>query len=394
MTNAYDWLDDALDRLQADQLVRRRRCVVPLGDGWCEVDGRRLRSFASNDYLNLAGDPRVIAAARKALDECGVGARASALVVGRTQWHERLEQRLAEFENAPGIILFPTGYAANTGAIAALAGPGDVIYSDELNHASLIDGCRLSRAHVVIYPHCDARALDEQLAAEMPGQFRRRLIVSDSLFSMDGDACPLPQLSDLADRFDAMLLVDEAHATGVFGEHGRGLAERAGLEGRRMARVGTLSKAVGCLGGFVAGTKSLADLLWNRARPLVFSTALPPALCAAACASLDIIESEPWRREHLHALADRLRDGLAALGLAVPSGGIGPVVPVVLHEPSAVMEAAARLEERGILVAAIRPPSVPPATSRLRIALNVAHDQGDVDRLLAELAEITVVAPP
>lgn len=359
-------------------------------DGWCEVDGRRLRNFASNDYLNLAHDERLIAAARNAAASAGVGSRASALVIGRTDWHARLEERLAKFERQEAAILFPTGYAANVGTVAALVGRGDVVFSDEMNHASLIDGCRLARAEIRVFPHSDIEALQTQL--QNAADFRRRLIVTDGLFSMDGDVAPLRELCDLAERYDAALLVDEAHATGVLGVEGRGSSEWLEVEDRVTVRVGTLSKGIGALGGFVAGSNRLIEWLWNRARTQMFSTALPPSVCAAACAALDIIETESWRRSHLKALSRQLCDGLAELGQTTPEPVAGPIVPIMLHQPGAALAAAEELEERGILVAAIRPPTVPEGTSRLRIALTCAHEPDDVARLLTTLADILATA--
>jgi 8-amino-7-oxononanoate synthase len=385
MTDALDWLPAQLAELHEQGLARRRRSVIRFPDGWCEIDGRRLRNFASNDYLNLAHDPRLIEAARAALSTTGVGSGASALVTGRTHWHARLEERLARFERQPAAILFPTGYAANAGTIAALAGESDAVFSDRLNHASLIDGCRLSGAKLRVYRHNELERLDRELQKACDA--RRRLIVTDAVFSMDGHAAPLPALCDLADRHQAMLLVDEAHATGVLGEHGRGAAELLGIEDRVTVRVGTLSKALGALGGFVAGPLELIDWLWNRARTQMFSTALPPAVCAAACAALEIVESEPDRRRNLLARCDRFRRQLADAGLQTPAGGIGPIVPVLLQDPRRTVAAAARLEEQGFLVAAIRPPTVPRGTSRLRITLTAAHSDDDLAALLQALVE-------
>ncbi len=390
MPDSMGWLNDELEDLHGLQLFRERRRVVPLGNGWCEVDGRRLRCFASNDYLNLAGDERLKAAAREAIGKAGVGARASALVVGRTDWHARLEERLASFERQEAAVLFPTGYAANVGTVSALVERGDVVFSDRMNHASLIDGCRLSRAEVCIYPHSDVDTLAAQL--QTSSGFRRRLIVSDSLFSMDGDVARLPELCDLADRYDAMLLIDEAHATGVLGESGRGVAEWLKLEDRGIVRVGTLSKAAGALGGFVTGDRSLIDWIWNRARTQVFSTALPPSVCAAACVAFDIIESEPWRRERLAMLSELLRSRLRELGLSMPPASVGPIMAVVLNDAGAALSAAGQLEERGMLVPAIRPPTVPEGTSRLRITLSCAHAEDDVERLSGALADVLATA--
>ncbi|HUG91982.1 MAG TPA: 8-amino-7-oxononanoate synthase [Planctomycetaceae bacterium] len=385
LTIALPWLADDLDDLARQNLRRERRTVTPLPDGRCRVEDRTLVNFASNDYLNLANDPRVVEAARQAFGEAGAGARASALVCGRTAWHEQLEARLATFERQEAAVLFPTGYAANVGTIAALAGPDDLVCCDRLNHSSLVDGCRLSRAKLLVYRHDRldrlARALHKARTR------RRRLIVTDGVFSMDGVLAPLRALCELADKFDAALIVDEAHASGVFGEHGRGAAEHLGVEDRGIVRIGTLSKAVGALGGFVAGPQPLIDWLWNTARTQMFSTALPPAVCAAATAAIDIIESEPWRRERLHALSERLRQPLAAARIRTVPNSTGPIVPVVVGLPEAAVAAGRALEEAGFLVASNRPPTVPRGTSRLRISLTCAHGEDDVDRLAGALVQ-------
>ena len=385
MSGILGWIGDELREWAADGLLRRRRCVQPRGDGWCEIDGRRVLNFASNDYLNLASDPRVIAAAAAVLSECGVGSRASALVCGRSQWHELLEQRLAEFEGQPAAILFPTGMAANLGTVAALAGPGDVVLCDRLNHASLVDGCRLSRATLRVYRHDDLSVVAREL--RQASAARRRWIVTDSVFSMDSDFAPLRELCDLAQQFDAALIVDEAHGTGVFGVRGRGAAEQLGVEDRIAVRIGTLSKAVGVLGGFVAGSQELIDFLWNRARPQVYSTALPPALCAAALAALDIISAEPQRRARLAAAASTFRQMLFAAGIEPSPNSVGPIVPIPLKDPQAAVRVANRLEEQGFLVGAIRPPTVPRGTSRLRIVVTTAHSDEDLQRLATAVSD-------
>ncbi|MEX0704659.1 MAG: 8-amino-7-oxononanoate synthase [Planctomycetales bacterium] len=379
----FAWLATGLAELDGEGLLRGRRSVAALPDGWCEVDGRRLRNFASNDYLGLAHDPRLIEAARGALSG-GVGAGASPLVAGRGEWHARLEQRLAAFEGQPAAVLFPTGYAANLGTIAALAGRGDAVFCDRLNHASLVDACRLSGARLRVYRRDRLEDFERELAKAAGAA--RRFVVTDSLFSMDGDAAPLPELCALAEKHDALLIVDEAHATGVFGARGRGIAEWQGVEERVAVRVGTLSKAIGAVGGFVAGPRTLVDWLWNRARTQIYSTALPPAMCAAACAAIDVIEQEPERRERLRATAQRFRHELRGAGLLVPATCVGPIVPVILDGPRRAMRVAAELEDEGFLVAAIRPPTVPRGTSRLRITLTAAHSDRDVEELAAAVA--------
>lgn len=354
-------------------------------DGECEIDGRPLSNFASNDYLGLAADPRLADAAKGALSEAGVGARASALVTGRTEWHARLEQALARFEGQEAAMLFPTGYAANVGTIAALIEDDDVVFCDRLNHASLIDGCRLSGAKLRVFRHSELETLEREL--QKAGGFRRRLIVTDAVFSMDGDVAPLCELCDLAERFDADVLVDEAHGTGVFGERGRGVCEQLSVENRVAVRVGTLSKAVGTLGGFVAGPQTLIDWLWNKARPQVFSTALPPAICAAATAAIEIIQDEPELRVHLWRNCEFVRRELVAWC----GNSVGPIIPIVLGDPDRVIAAQRKLEERGCLVAAIRPPTVPQGTSRLRISLSAAHDQAALQNLVDAFREVVPI---
>jgi 8-amino-7-oxononanoate synthase len=378
VTDVTRWMVEELARLDRAGLRRRRRTVTPLPHGECEVDGRRLINFASNDYLGLAGDPRLREAARRVIEEVGVGAGASALISGRTVWHERLEQRIAEFEGTDAALLFPTGYAANTGTVAALAGRGDVVFSDQLNHASLIDGCRLSRADVRVYRHADIAHLAEELSRSVGA---RRLIATDGVFSMDGNLAPLDVLSHLAEQHGAMLLVDEAHGTGVLGEHGRGAHEVLGVNSPNVICIGTLSKAIGAAGGFVCGSGELIEFLWNCARTQVFSTAMPPAVCAAACVALDIIREEPERRRHLMTIARQLHATLSARGLPVPQEVVTPILPVIVGDAEAAVRISTRLAQEGLFVPAIRPPTVPEGTSRLRISLSAAHSYAAVERL-------------
>ncbi len=382
MTN-WAWLKPELDRLHEQRLFRRVREVTSLPEAWCLVEGRRLRNFAGNDYLNLSHDPRVIEAACVAAQEAGTGSTASALVCGRTPWHAALETQLAQFKGEEAAILFPTGYAANLGTLAALAGTEDIVLCDRLNHASLVDGCRLSGAKFRVYRHDDLAGLEAQL--HKATGFRRRLIVTDSVFSMDGDVAPLPELCALAERFDALLIVDEAHATGVFGTDGHGIAEAQGVAGRVSVSIGTLSKALGGLGGFVAGSTDLIDYLRNHARPQMFSTALPPAQCAAASAALRIIQAEPERRQLLLKGSARLAQSLRDAGLNLGGQPAGPIIPVLLNDPAKALAVARELESAGYLVAAIRPPTVPQGTSRLRITLTTATAGASSQALAGQL---------
>ena len=388
MSAPLDWLSDAIEPLQTGGLWRSRRCVTPLADGWCEQAGRRLRNLAGNDYLNLAHDPRVISAMQDAASAAGSGVTASALVSGRTPWHQQLEQELAQFHDEASAVLFPTGYAANLGTIAALAGSDDVIFCDRMNHACLVDGCRLSGAKLRIYRHTEL----DRLAAELvkANEFQRKWIVTDSVFSMEGDLAPLDQLCDLAEAHGASIILDEAHAFGLLGDQGRGVAELFNAESRVAVRIGTLSKALGALGGFVVGSQELTDWLWNRARTQMFSTALPVPLCAAAMAALDIVKGEPDRRQNVIRLAEELRVRLRDSGFEVPAG-IGPIVPVILGSPEWALDAAAHLATAGYLVAAIRPPTVPQGTSRLRITVNAACSEQDLEGIVAALAGWQIV---
>jgi len=377
-------LEEQVAQFRSGGLFREAQQVVPLGNGWCGVDGEKVRNLASNDYLNLAHDPGVIEAAQMAFEESGAGSGASALVSGRGPWLVQLEEKLAEFERQEAAIVFPTGYAANVGTLGALIARKDTVFCDRLNHASLVDGCRLCGARLRVFRH-DALDVLERELEKAPAE-AGRWIVTDSVFSMDGRVALLPELCHLAERYDAYLIVDEAHGTGVYGTHGRGVAELTGTEDRLTVRIGTLSKAAGCLGGFVAGSRALIDVLRNSARTQMFSTALPGPICAAACRALDIIVAEPGRRERLHQLADLFRKELAHFDLPVCDQSAGPIVPILLGEPQLAVSVARRVLAEGFLVAAIRPPTVPLGTSRLRVSLTSALREADVRALAVAVA--------
>ncbi len=381
----FDWITHELRALDESGLRRRMRVCEPLPRGRCRVDGIDFVNFASNDYLGLAGDLRVIAAALDATARYGTGARASSLVSGRTPLHAELERDIAVFEGTEAAVLFPTGFAANVGAIGSLVEAGDVVFCDRLNHASLIDGCRLSGARLRVYSHHDLSQLLSEL--DKAKDARRRLIVTDSLFSMDGDAAPLAELFVLAARSESMLLIDEAHATGVYGANGQGLCEEAGLDGQACVRVGTLSKAIGSQGGFVAGTEALCEWLRNTARPQMFSTALTPGACGAALESLRLIRAEPSRRVRVRDLARQLRSELLAAGWTATGEVDCPIVPLIVGEPQVAVSLSQRLLQHGFLVPAIRPPTVPRGTSRLRISLTAEHTSEDIRRCGEWLAD-------
>ncbi len=380
-----EWIGRELDALDEKGLLRRLAERAGSQSVRLMLDDRELVNFGSNDYLALAAEPELRDAVARAMDEEGWGSGASPLLTGHGSSHQLLEERLARFEGTEAALVFSSGYAANSGTVAALVGPGDVVFTDRKNHASLLDGCRLSRADVRVYPHCDCGRLKELLAKA--GGYRRRLIVTDSLFSMDGDLAPLGDLADLAEQYDSMLMVDEAHATGVFGPRGRGVAELLGVEDRVDVRVGTLSKALGSGGGFVAGSRRLIEWLVNRARPYVFSTAAPAAVAAAAIAALDIVESEPQRRQRLLSRAESLRGELGRQGWETGRSA-SQIIPIVVGEPDRAVAMSAALGRQGLYVPAIRPPTVPDGESCLRISLTHGHDERMIGDLLTALRAV------
>jgi len=380
-----DWIGPALAELDEQEL--RRRLVVRGGPQGARIvfDGRELVNFGSNDYLALAADPRLAQAAAEAAQGEGFGGGASPLVTGFGRSHLELQDELADFEQTEAALVFGSGYAANTGTIAALVGPGDVVLPDRKNHASLWDGCRLSRADVRPYPHADVRRLEELL--DKSATYRRRLIVTDGLFSIDGDLAPLGELARLARRYQAMLLVDEAHATGVFGHHGRGTCEAAGVQADVDVRIGTLSKALGSVGGFVAGPRKLIDWLVARARSYIFSTALPGPGAAAARAALGIVRQDARPRAELLRRAEGLRDEIGRQGWKIGRPA-GQIVPLIVGTPGRALQLAAQLRERGLLVPAIRPPTVPEGEACVRISLTWGHTPEMIDQLLQALGEL------
>jgi 8-amino-7-oxononanoate synthase len=387
MSDPLSWVDDALADLDERGLRRTltARSGPQRGDR-ITIDGQTLVNFGSNDYLGLAADPRIAAAVKDAINKYGWGSGASPLVTGRSDLHAELERKLAEFEGSEAALLFPSGYAANVGTITALVGKGDAVYSDELNHASIIDGCRLSGAAVHVYRHGDVEHLQGLLGREA-ADLRRRLIVTDSLFSMRGDFAPLKELACLARDYRSMLFVDEAHATGIFGDSGRGVCEELGLEQTALIRAGTLSKSLGSHGGFVAGAQRIIDWLTNRARPYVFSTAAPSAAAAAALAALEIVGNEPARRDRLETLWLHMGYRLVSQGLTQPTS-MSQIVPILLGDADRTMAASAELRRRGFFVPAIRPPSVPEGQSLLRISLTCLHTAQQIDDLVAALVEV------
>ena len=383
MADPLGWIDDEIDRLQESQLFREfsTRESPPVA-GLVQIDGKQFINFGSNDYLGISANNELVLAVQNSVSQHGFGSGASPLINGRGTLHRRLESELAKFECTESALLFPTGYAANVGTICSLVGPGDVVFSDALNHASIIDGCRLSGAKIVVYPHLDNSEL-ERLVSES-GIFRRRLIVTDGLFSMDGDFADLAALCEISTRYGAMLMVDEAHATGVMGNTGKGCCEKFDVAGQVDVVVGTLSKALGCIGGFVAGSENLIKYLFNSARSQIFSTAQPEVVAAAALAALKIVQTEPQRRLQIHENSEYLRDSLMAAGYEI-CGSESQIIPVLIGENDKLLRVAERMQASGLFVPAIRPPSVPKNGGRLRVSLASTHTREHLEMLLKSL---------
>lgn len=376
-----------LDDLRRRDMYRVRRTLDGPQGREVVIDGRPLLNFCSNDYLGLAGDVRIARAFKRGVDRWGTGAGASHLICGHTAAHEELEEALAEFTGRPRALLYGSGYAANVGVINALLSIGDFVFEDRLNHASLLDGGWLSRATFRWFEHRDTADLDGKLAAVKAAP-TRKLIVSDGTFSMDGDPCRLDELVALAKRHGAWMMVDDAHGMGVHGANGVGLVDPQRYSGADVpVLVGTLGKAFGTAGAFVAGEEALVETLIQRSRNYIFTTAMPSALAVATLASLAIAKAETHRREHLAALIARFRSGARDLDVALlPSAA--PIQPVVVGDPGRALAWSRALEEQGMRIGAIRPPTVPAGTSRLRITLTAAHRSTDVDRLLAALGQL------
>jgi 8-amino-7-oxononanoate synthase len=369
-----DFATSELAHRQAAGLVRRLRPIDGAPETWVTVDGRRVLLLCSNNYLGLATHPAVREAASRAALDYGAGAGASRLISGSMRLHHALEEQLAAFKCAEAALLFNSGYHANVGAITALVGAGDAVFSDALNHASIIDGCRLSRAAVSVYPHNDVSVLSDLLARSTA---RRRLVVTESVFSMDGDTAPLAALCDVAERRGAMVMVDEAHATGVVGPRGAGVVAALGLQPLVTLQMGTLGKALGSFGAFVAGRRAVVDLLINAARSFIYTTALPPPVVAAAAAALAIVASDPTPQQRLAENAARLWQGLRQNGLRVPPQP-AHIIPVLIGKALQTMRISERLLEAGVFVQGIRPPTVPRDTARLRVTVMSTHTPEDL----------------
>jgi 8-amino-7-oxononanoate synthase len=385
-------IEERLDDIRARGLYRKLRCVSGPQGPRVLLDGRPVLLLCSNNYLGLADHPRVREAAAEAAMRYGAGSGASRLVSGNMTIHRRLEEQLAAFKSAEACLLFGSGFLANAGVVSALAREGDVVFSDALNHASIIDGCRLSRAETFVYDHCDTDHLEWGL---QQAEGRGALIVTDGVFSMDGDRAPLPEIVELGQRYDARVMVDEAHGTGCVGPGGRGLVAEHGLEDDVDVVVGTLGKALGSYGAYVLCDKPMAKYLINTARTLIFSTALSPPAVAAAMAALELLREQPRRVEKLQRNSEVLRDALTEAGMPVEPGDT-PIVPLIVGDADAAMAASDRALERGVFAQAIRPPTVPAGTSRLRLAVMASHTKSELreaGRVLAAAIPAGTVAP-
>ncbi len=372
------------ERTQAG-LQRRLRTIDHAEGPWLDIGGRRLLSFAANDYLGLAQHPQVIAAFKRTADDEGVGSTAAHLICGHRAEHAALEEALADWTGRERALLFSTGYMANLGVMQALLRPGDVCVQDKLNHACLLDGAALAGAESKRYPHGDVAGAARQLASRTGAA---ALLATDGVFSMDGDLAPLRELARLCDAENATLMVDDAHGLGVLGEHGAGSLSALDLGQRDVpVLMATLGKALGCQGAFVAGSAGLIEGLVQAARTYVYTTAMPPAVAAAALAAVRIAREESWRREKLAALIARFREGASELGLPLMPSDTA-IQPLLMGEAEAAMTAARTLEAQGFLVGAIRPPTVPAGKARLRITLSAAHEEAHVDQLLDALAAL------
>lgn len=383
--NPYAWIDKSLNTIRRADWYRSPQLIESCPGPRVKLAGDWLINFASNDYLGLAGDDRLIQAAVAATQEFGTGTTGSRLVGGHRDLHRQLEQAIANLKQTEDALVFSSGYLANLGAIASIVGQRDLILSDKYNHSSLKNGATLSRAQTVEYDHCNVEDLRTQLEQNR-ASYRKCLIVTDSVFSMDGDLCPLPKLLDLARQFNCMLLVDEAHATGVFGASGAGCVEHFGCTGETLIQVGTLSKALGSLGGYVAGSAALIDFLRNRAPTWIYTTGLTPADTAAALEAVKIVQQEPDRRDRLQQNIETLKYG-AFNNCQLPiSNSISPIFSFPLKDAATALAASTKLKEMGIFAPAIRPPTV--SVSRIRISLMANHEPTHLQQLVETLGRI------
>ena len=380
-----DFIQEELERLRREGLFRKLRHVEGEQGPTLILDGQEVLNFSSNNYLGLANHLALREAAKNAVDRYGCGSGASRLISGNMALHEALEAKIAALKGTEAALVFNSGYQANIGILTALVGEGDIIFSDSLNHASIIDGCRLARAKTVVYPHRDIDQLEDELKRAPTKS--RKLIVTETLFSMDGDEAPLAEIVDLGDRYGAMVMVDEAHATGVFGPNGAGVVAKLGLGKHVLVQMGTLGKALGGFGAYVAGSRALRELLINCCRSFIFTTSLPPSVMAMSIAAIELLYEEPERRLALWHNCRAMREGLKKLGFPLGESQ-SQIQPLIIGDAQKCMVFSERLLEKGIFAQGIRPPTVPPGTSRLRITLMATHTHEHLHRALRAFQEV------
>lgn len=381
----YDFIVAELESLKAQGMYNIIRTIESPVGAWTVVDGKRVLNMCSNNYLGFANDPELKAAAIRAIEEYGVGPAAVRSIAGTMSLHRELERKLAEFKGCEDAVTFQSGFCANLATIPLIAGPGAVIFTDELNHASIIDGCRLTKAERVIYPHRDvdflAKALEEKKTAPV------KLIVTDGVFSMDGDLAPLPEIVELAERYEALVMVDDAHGEGVLGSHGRGIVDHFGLHGRVDIEVGTLSKAFGVMGGYVAGKREIVEYLRQRGRPFLFSSAATPADVAACIAAVDILMRSDERVKKLWENARYFKAKMVELGFDIGNSQT-PITPVMLGEAQTAWDFSKMLFEEGVFAQAITYPTVPKGKARIRVMVSAIHTKEDLDFALDAFAKV------
>jgi glycine C-acetyltransferase len=386
MTNPLSYLHDQIEQWRTEGTYQRLRILESESAAESRFDGKQVINLASNNYLGLTTHPRLREAALEAVRKYGVGSGAVRTISGTMSLHIELEERIAAFKNVEACVVFQSGFAANAGTVAAILTPEDHIISDELNHASIIDGCRLSKAKIHVFPHKDVAAADQALAdlAGVPG---RKLLITDGVFSMDGDIGPLPGLVEAAEKHGAIMMVDDAHASGVLGRNGRGTIDHFNVHGRVHVQVGTLSKAIGVLGGYVCGSRDLIEFLYHRARPFLFSTSHPPAVAAACLAAFDVLEQEPERIQNLWNNTKYFKQGLTSAGFHT---GISetPITPVIVGEAKLAHELSRALFEEGVLATGIGFPTVPKGKARVRTIVTATHTRAELDRALEAFGKV------
>ncbi len=386
MSTKTDWITQELEGLKAQGLYNRIRTIGSPQGAWLVVDGKKVLNFCSNNYLGLANHPRLVAAAKKAVDELGIGPAAVRSIAGTMSLHLELEKRLAAFKGVEAAITFQSGFTANLATIPALVGKEDVIFSDRLNHASIIDGCRLSGAKIIAYEHCDPASLEAAIKENL-SQYRRALVVTDGVFSMDGDMAPLDKVYEVASRFDLLLMVDDAHGEGVLGKGGRGIVDHFGLHGKVDVEVGTMSKAFGVMGGVVAGNAVIVEWLRQRGRPFLFSSAVTVPDVAACIAALDILEASTE-------LVDKLWDNARYFKAEMKKQGFDtglsttPITPIMLGEAPLAQQFSRELFENGVFAMAIGYPTVPQGKARIRVMISAAHAKDDLDKGLEAFMKV------